>query len=60
MYTNRKLVACPSCGNQKEDDRIFRCPKCGKLVCEQCSYYNCIHCDAEIPFSNQVATIGPM
>lgn len=58
MYTNRKVLACPTCGNTKTDDRVYRCPNCGRTVCDQCSYYGCFHCDSSVGWNDQVGWIG--
>lgn len=52
------MIMCPTCGNTTEGCIIYRCSKCGRLVCHQCSRYRCIHCDEPTKWEDEVARIG--
>ncbi len=52
------FFSCPTCGNSKTDDRVYRCSKCGKLICESCGNYHCPHCDTAVGWRDEVGRLG--
>lgn len=50
-----KYAMCVSCGNTREGDRVYVCPKCGHRFCESCCaklygvHPKCPICDQEPP-----------
>ncbi|MBR5253520.1 MAG: hypothetical protein IKV46_00575 [Bacteroidales bacterium] len=53
-----KFFSCPLCGNHEEGYRIYRCPSCGKIMCEKCAPYHCPACDTPLTWRDEKGTIG--
>lgn len=46
---------CPFCGNTKKDDRVYRCPSCGQLLCDNCApSTTCSKCGGRTTWSDQI------
>lgn len=50
---NATFHHCPTCGNPKKGDRVYRCSKCGALVCDSCSPTHCCRCDQPLRWNDQ-------
>lgn len=49
---------CPTCGNMRTDDRVYR-GQCGHIVCESCSPYNyCCVCNGPLTWKDEIGRIG--
>lgn len=44
---------CPTCGNRKNGDEIYKCRECGKVFCTKCGESRfgdvCPKCDVSSP-----------
>ncbi len=49
---------CPTCGNPKTDDRVYRCPECRTIMCDACGYYECPSCGQTMTWKDQIGYIG--
>lgn len=46
---------CPVCGNFKHDDKVYRCPSCGSLICENClPGTTCPICNGRVTWENHI------
>lgn len=55
---NAKFIICPTCGTNIKSFRIYRCPKCGAIMCERCTpYRHCFKCGQEITWRDQIGSI---
>ena len=49
---------CPTCGNTKKDDRVYRCPVCNKIICDSCGYHKCPYCENQMTWNDFIGYIG--
>lgn len=56
---NAKFMMCPTCGNTEKNYRVYRCPKCGGIICDRCTpYRHCARCGQEgVKASDQIGWI---